>query len=84
VFADEPIGTASYRVIVIGDEVERSRLDRIHTNRCGKAAPSEAAHVRTGTDRREYACVLIAERILQRKIEFYNSPATVSRACLGV
>ena len=24
---------------------------------------------------REYACVLIAERILQRKIEFYNSPA---------
>src|SRR5215813_7590624 len=71
---------------------------------CGKAAPSEAAHVRTGTDGaydrlklgiptsshfhkivtpqgkpsrqwREYACVLIAERILQRKIEFYNSPA---------
>jgi hypothetical protein len=24
---------------------------------------------------REYACILIAERILQRKIEFYNSPA---------
>jgi hypothetical protein len=24
---------------------------------------------------REYACVLIAERILQQKIEFYNSPA---------
>jgi hypothetical protein len=24
---------------------------------------------------REYACVLIAERILHRKIEFYNSPA---------
>jgi hypothetical protein len=24
---------------------------------------------------REYACVLIAERILQRRIEFYNSPA---------
>src|SRR6476620_2630276 len=24
---------------------------------------------------REYACVLIAERILQRKIEFFNSPA---------
>ena len=24
---------------------------------------------------REYACVLIAERIMQRKIEFYNSPA---------
>lgn len=24
---------------------------------------------------REYACVLIAERILQHKIEFYNSPA---------
>jgi hypothetical protein len=24
---------------------------------------------------REYACVLIAERLLQRKIEFYNSPA---------
>src|SRR6516164_1240536 len=24
---------------------------------------------------REYACLLIAERILQRKIEFYNSPA---------
>ena len=24
---------------------------------------------------REYACVLIAERILQRNIEFYNSPA---------
>jgi hypothetical protein len=24
---------------------------------------------------REFACVLIAERILQRKIEFYNSPA---------
>src|SRR6266446_9195135 len=24
---------------------------------------------------REYACVLIAERILQRKIEFYRSPA---------
>src|SRR5262249_15022078 len=24
---------------------------------------------------REYACVLIAERVLQRKIEFYNSPA---------
>jgi len=24
---------------------------------------------------REYACVLIAERILQRKIEFYHSPA---------
>ena len=24
---------------------------------------------------REHACVLIAERILQRKIEFYNSPA---------
>jgi hypothetical protein len=23
---------------------------------------------------REYACVLIAERILQRKIEFFNSP----------
>ena len=24
---------------------------------------------------REYACVLIAERILQQRIEFYNSPA---------
>jgi hypothetical protein len=24
---------------------------------------------------REYACVLIAERLLQRRIEFYNSPA---------
>src|SRR5260370_23654957 len=24
---------------------------------------------------REYACVLIAERILQQNIEFYNSPA---------
>src|SRR5215813_12047921 len=24
---------------------------------------------------REYACVLIAERILQRRLEFYNSPA---------
>jgi hypothetical protein len=24
---------------------------------------------------REYACVLVAERILQQKIEFYNSPA---------
>src|SRR6266436_1658396 len=24
---------------------------------------------------REYACVLIAERILQRKIDFYRSPA---------
>ena len=24
---------------------------------------------------REYACLLIAERILQRKIEFYHSPA---------
>ena len=24
---------------------------------------------------REYACVLVAERLLQRKIEFYNSPA---------
>jgi YqaJ-like viral recombinase domain len=24
---------------------------------------------------REYACILIAERVLQRKIEFYNSPA---------
>jgi YqaJ-like viral recombinase domain len=24
---------------------------------------------------REYACLLIAERLLQRKIEFYNSPA---------
>jgi hypothetical protein len=24
---------------------------------------------------REYACVLIAEQLLQRKIEFYNSPA---------
>jgi YqaJ-like viral recombinase domain len=26
---------------------------------------------------REYACVLIAERLLQRRIEFYNSPAMV-------
>ena len=28
---------------------------------------------------REYACVLIAERILQRKIEFYRSPAMERR-----
>jgi hypothetical protein len=27
------------------------------------------------TQWREYACVLIAERILQRRIEFYNPPA---------
>ena len=29
---------------------------------------------------REYACVLIAERLLQRKIEFYNSPAISTQA----
>src|SRR5260370_34439448 len=31
---------------------------------------------------REYACVLIAERILQQNIEFYNSPA-VGRGLIG-
>ena len=31
---------------------------------------------------REYACVLIAERLLQQKIEFYNSPA-MERGLIG-
>jgi hypothetical protein len=31
---------------------------------------------------RDYACVLIAERILQQRIEFYNSPA-MARVTFG-